>query len=128
MRSSVSFLTKSFVRFFLHSVALLSDQQSLLVSAAIKGISLIGASAILPLPDTVAEPNADAMDVDSGESTVSKSSLASTVFRLLKSAHTKAKLREDAANCLGYLAVGDGKYFAASNLKLFLEIVKLVSR
>lgn len=67
------------------------------------------------------------MEVDNNDCPISKSSLVSTVFRLLKSAHTKAKLREDAAICLGYLAVGDGKYFAASNLKLFMEIVKLVS-
>lgn len=66
------------------------------------------------------------MEVDNSDCVVSKSSLVSTIFRLLKSAHTKAKLREDAAICLGYCAVGDGKYFAASNLKLFLEIVKLV--
>lgn len=66
--------------------------------------------------------------MDDSDSPISKASLASTIFRLLKSAHTKAKLREDAANCLGYLAVGDGKYFAASNLKMFIEIVKLVSR
>lgn len=66
------------------------------------------------------------MEVDNSDGILSKSSLVSTIFRLLKSAHTKAKLREDAAICLGYLAVGDGKYFAASNLKRFIEIVKLV--
>lgn len=77
---------------------LLSEQQPLLVSAAIKGISLIGAATVLPIPDT--EP----MEVDNSVTSISKSSLASTIFRLVKSAHTKAKLREDAAVCLGKLA------------------------
>lgn len=77
---------------------LLSEQQPLLVSAAIKGISLIGAATVLPIPDT--KP----MEVDNSVTSISKSSLASTIFRLVKSAHTKAKLREDAAVCLGKLA------------------------
>lgn len=133
---------------------LLTDTQPLQVSAAIKGISLIGAVTPLPLPE---KQSGDTMDIDGILSlncfcsdspyyrqTLSSSSLlrticfledatvrskdyvTNTMVKLLKSAHTRAKTREDAAVCLGYLAIGDGKFFAASNLKSFLGMLRMV--
>lgn len=103
-------------------VKLLGEQQPLLVSAGIKGLSLIGSAAPLVLG---AAPGASDMDVDGAE-TPTKQRVSDTVFRLLKSAHTKAKTREEAAICLGYLAIGDGEFFVQSNLKQFIGLVKLV--
>lgn len=50
------------VEFFV--VKLLGDQQSLLVSAAIKGLSLIGSAAPLCLPDGGSGVKDEAMEVD----------------------------------------------------------------
>lgn len=58
---------------------------------------------------------------------MSKEFVSDTVLRLLKSAHSRPKIREDAATCLGFLAIGDGKYFAAKNLKSFIALIKLVN-
>lgn len=70
--------------------------------------------------DTDETPNVDG-DVPS------KQQVGERVLKLLKSAHTRAKSREDAAVCLGYLAIGDGAAFAEWNLRQFLALVKLVS-
>lgn len=51
--------------------------------------------------------------------------MSATIFRLLKSAHTKAKTREEAAICLGYLAIGDGAFFVRTNLNEFRTLLKL---
>lgn len=102
---------------------MLGEQQPLLVSAGIKGLSLIGSAAPLVLSDSTVDSD---MDVD-GADTPTKQQVSDTVFRLLKSAHTKAKTREEAAICLGYLAIGDGAFFVESNLKQFIGLVKLVS-
>lgn len=110
----------------------LNDQQPLLSSAAIKGISLIGSVTVLPLPDssnstaTSYDPDEN-MDVD-GDSEMrvhTKSLVAKTVLRLLRSAHSRQKIREEAAICLGYLAIGDGKYFTQGNLNAFIKMLKL---
>lgn len=124
----------------------LKDQQHLIVSAAIKGISLIGSQIKLPLPersndDELPETasgststgsstyDADAqMDLDEPRpKTYSKAYIAQTVLQLLKSAHSRPKIKEEAAECLGKLAVGDGGYFAQGNLNAFLKMTKLVS-
>lgn len=36
----------------------------------------------------------------------------------------RARVREDAARCLGYLAIGDGEFFTQRNLDKFLAISK----
>lgn len=113
------------------TVKLLGEQQPLLVSAGIKGLSLIGSAAPLVLPETVA----DKMDTDESPAVAATDAdalptrlqVGEAVLKLLKSAHTRAKSREDAAVCLGYLAIGDGRTFAEWNLRQFLGLVKLVS-
>lgn len=47
------------------------------------------------------------------------------IFSLLRSTSVRAKIREEAAKCLGYLAIGDGKYFTQRNLEKFLSMVKI---
>lgn len=105
--------------------SLLNDQQSLLQSASIRSISLIGSSSKLPLPEdeSIVEESSK-METDQKES-VTKFSLLKTLFDLLKSGHTKAKIREDVAHCLGYLAVGDPEFFAKRLLQGFLDLLKL---
>lgn len=110
----------------------LNDQQPLLSAAAIKGISLIGSVTILPLPNSsngtalTYDPD-EKMDVDGDSETRvhTKSMVAKTVLRLLRSAHSRAKIREEAAICLGYLAIGDGAYFTEGNLNAFIKMLKL---
>lgn len=41
----------------------------------------------------------------------------------MKNPSSRAKLREEAALSLGYLAIGDGATFVAGNLKSFLSII-----
>lgn len=115
----------------------LTDQQPLLVSAAINGISLIGSVIKLPLPDR-AEASAgssksastydcdEKMDVDGEANEYSKAFVAQKVLFLLKSAHSRPKIREEAAHCLGNLAIGDGAYFTKGNLNAFTKMIKLV--
>lgn len=119
----------------------LSDQQPLLVSAAISGISLIGSVIPLPLENQAASGSSTAtttavpstydcneqMDVDGDSKTFTKAYVAQTVLQLLKSAHSRPKIREEAAHCLGQLAVGDGAYFTQGNLDAFSKLIKLVS-
>uniref|UniRef100_A0A182W1W8 TOG domain-containing protein n=1 Tax=Anopheles minimus TaxID=112268 RepID=A0A182W1W8_9DIPT len=104
-------------------VSLLRDQQSLLQSAAIRSLSLIGSCTALPLPDV------EGMETDEGaenkKTVTTKASVMDTLLTLLQSAHTKAKIREDAAHCLGFLAVGDQKYYARKVLERFLGMLKL---
>lgn len=116
----------------------LTDQQPLLVSAAINGISLIGSVIELPLPDrsndqsgsstTTTTYDADEkMDVDGEPNEYSKSFVAQKILFLLRSAHSRPKIREEAAHCLGHLAIGDGAFFTVGNLKAFTKMIKLVS-
>ncbi|XP_065083000.1 proteasome-associated protein ECM29 homolog [Ochlerotatus camptorhynchus] len=101
-------------------ISLLNDQQSLLQSASIKSLSLIGSTSPLPLP---AEATANKMETDSDCPT--KTSLFKALMTLLQSGHTKAKIREDVAHCLGYLAVGDVEFFAKRLLEGFLGLLKM---
>lgn len=113
----------------------LNDQQPLLSVAAIKGVSLVGSVTILPLPNSSASSPANAQTYDPDEQMDiegdivspehTKSTLAKTVLRLLRSAHSRPKIREEAAICLGYLAIGDGQYFTQGNLNAFIKMVKL---
>ncbi|XP_050079558.1 proteasome-associated protein ECM29 homolog [Anopheles maculipalpis] len=106
-------------------ISLLRDQQSLLQSAAIRSLSLIGSTTALPLPEE------ESMDTDDGgedakkKTATTKASLMETLVALLQSGHTKAKIREDAAHCLGYLAVGDQQYYARKVLHRFLGMLKM---
>lgn len=105
----------------------LDNQQSLIASAAIEGISLIGSITPLPItekPGELFESN-EPMEVDNLPKTVTKAGLGRIVLRLLKSAHSRAKIREEAAICLGKLAIGDGKFFAQQNLNAYIKMVKL---
>lgn len=102
-------------------ISLLNDQQSLLQSASIKSLSLIGSTSKLPL---VADTD-QAMETNSGEQPASKQALFKSLLTLLQSGHTKPKIREDVAHCLGYLAVGDPAFFARRLLEAFLTLLKL---
>lgn len=105
-----------------------------MVSAAIKGISLIGSVSHLPIPNGSSSAEIldydanEKMDID-GETTIkyTKKYVVQKVFRLMKNANSRAKIREDAALCLGYLAIGDSSTFVAGNLKGFLSIIALVN-
>lgn len=46
------------------------------------------------------------------------------IFGLLRSTGVRLKIREEAAKCLGNLAIGDGEYFTQINLEKFLTLVK----
>lgn len=108
----------------------LSDQQSLLVSAAINGISLIGSVVKLPFNDSSdaatssTQDTDDKMEVDD-EHEYSKEHIWDKILFLLKSAHSRPKIREEAAYCLGNLAIGDGAYFTQKNLNAFSNLIKL---
>lgn len=107
-----------------------SDQQPLLVSAALNGISLIGSIVSLPLLHPTVGATYDCnerMDVDGDSKLFTKAYVAQTVLQLLKSAHSRPKIREEAAKCLGQLAIGDGAYFTQGNLNAFIKLIKLVS-
>lgn len=121
----------------------LGDQQSLLVSAACKGLALIGSVACLPLPigkektenaaigstvaQTVVADDSDQMQIDSDDEQVTKVHLLNTILNLLKSAHSRPKIREEAAVCLGHLSIGDGEFFTQRNLNAYTGLLKLVS-
>lgn len=111
-------------RFTTILIEYLSDQQPLLVLAAINGIALIGSVIPLPLDST----NTEAMDVDGESKTFTKTHVANTIVHLLKSAHSRAKIREEAALCLGQLAIGDGAFFTQFNLDEFIKLIKLVKK
>lgn len=115
----------------------LTDQQPLLVSAAINGISLIGSVIKLPLPDRNTEASSSSsssstydadeqMDVDGESNEYSKAFVAQKILFLLKSAHSRPKIREEAAHCIGHLAIGDGAFFTKGNLNAFTKMIKLV--
>lgn len=103
----------------------LNNQQSLLSSAAIEGLSLVGSVISLPLPEKAEESNADKMKVDLESGAHSKASVEKCVLQILKSAHSRPKNREMAAMCLGCLAIGDGQYFAEKNINAFVSMLKL---
>lgn len=106
-------------------ITLLNDQQSLLQSASIKSLSLIGCSSKLPLPADTSNGSGDKMETNQSEDAPTKTSLYKTLMALLQSAHTKAKIREDVAHCLGYLTVGDSEFFAKRLLEGFLGLLRM---
>ena len=111
---------KEFADVVTYLIKLLTDQKSLLVLAAIKGISLIGCCVELPLdeiPDQVITQGS--MEVDDPQT--SKNYVFKTIFQLLKSSQTKQKIREDSAHCLGHLSTGDRKFFAKRVVSGFLD-------
>lgn len=101
----------------------LSHQQQLLVSASINGLGLIGSVISLPLPDSVAD---EPMDVSVVPSEFSKKYVGKKLLFLIRSAHSRQKIREEAAHCLGHLAVGDPATFTQWNLNEFIKMLKLV--
>lgn len=116
----------------------LTNQQSLLVSAACKGIALIGSVTSLPLADgddtnaAPVQPSAnddESMQIDNvDDGQVTKLQVMNILLQLLKSAHSRPRVREEAAECLGHLAIGDGRFFTTRNLDSFLKLLKLVSK
>lgn len=107
----------------------LGDNQPLLVSAAVKGLTLLGSIITLPLQAHDTTYNVEEkMDVDGDPQLFTKSYVARMLLKILKSTSAKAKIREEAAACLGFLAIGDGKYFTKGNLNAFMSLIKLVSR
>lgn len=113
----------------------LSDQQPLLLSAAINGISLIGRVVKLPLSERPANRAASSttsydvdekMDVDGEQIDYTKEFVGQKLLFLLKSAHSRPKIREEAVQSLGHLAIGDGAYFTQGNLNAFSKLIKLV--
>jgi proteasome component ECM29 len=103
------------------AATLLSHPTALLISVAIQGLGLIGSAAALPLT------NEDSMEVDgqiSDSSIRSKPALVKKLFSLVQSGHTKAKVREESALCLGQLTVGDGT-LVRTVLEGFLELIKM---
>ncbi|XP_055592523.1 proteasome-associated protein ECM29 homolog isoform X3 [Uranotaenia lowii] len=105
-------------------ITLLDDSQSLLQSASIKSLSLIGSSTKLPLKGDDSTDQTK-METDQQESASTKASLFKKLMTLLQSGHTKAKIREDVAHCLGYLAVGDKEFYANRLLEGFLGLLKM---
>lgn len=112
------------------AVDYLLDQHHLLNSAAIEGLSLLGSITELPLneiPETITltstEEKLDLVDVDDKKS---KNFLFYSLFGLLRSAHSRPKIRENVATCLGHLAIGDGAFFTRRNLKGFRSLIKSV--
>ncbi|XP_038108762.1 proteasome-associated protein ECM29 homolog [Culex quinquefasciatus] len=104
-------------------ISLLNDQQSLLQSASIKSLSLIGTTSQLPLEPS--PPKSDEQMETNASESPTKDSLFKSLMTLLQSAHTKPKIREDVAHCLGYLAVGDPQFFARRLLDGFLGLLRM---
>jgi proteasome component ECM29 len=99
----------------------LSHATALLISVAIQGLGLIGSAAALPLT------NEDSMEIDGqiADSIIrSKPALIKKLFSLVQSGHTKAKVREEAALCLGQLTVGD-RTLVQTVLDGFLALIKM---
>lgn len=101
----------------------LSHQQQLLVSASINGLGLIGSVICLPLPDTVGD---EPIDVATVPTEYSKKYVGQKMLFLIRSAHSRQKIREEATHCLGHLAIGDPATFTQSNLNEFIKMLKLV--
>lgn len=101
----------------------LSHQQQLLVSASINGLGLIGSVICLPLPDSVGD---EPMDISIAPNEFSKQYVGKKLLFLIRSAHSRQKIREEAAHGLGHLAVGDPATFTQWNLNEFIKMLKLV--
>ncbi|XP_053680548.1 proteasome-associated protein ECM29 homolog [Anopheles nili] len=106
-------------------VSLLNDQQSLLQSAAIRSLCLIGSCTVLPLAEEEKMETDDAAETAGKKPITTKASLMETLLTLLQNGHTKAKIRQDAAHCLGYLAIGDREYYSRKVLERLLGLLKM---
>ncbi|ALC41834.1 CG8858 [Drosophila busckii] len=112
---------------------MLCESQWLLVSAAVKCTSMVGK--VVEIPNVQVEiqvPKGTANDDDDEQLAEVTSFEASTkmiifgvVFQLLRSTSARQKIREEAARCLGYLAIGDGAHFTKRNLDKFLTLAKV---
>lgn len=99
-------------------VKLLTDQRSLLQLASLKGLSLLGCYK-LPFDDGKDK------DEDSDNEMHSKMYVLTTTVQLLKSSHSKQKVREEAALCLGYLSIGDNIFFSRRVINHFLDMKRM---
>ncbi|XP_036334369.1 proteasome-associated protein ECM29 homolog [Rhagoletis pomonella] len=112
-------------------VKMMHESQWLLVAAAVKCISMIGKMAIIPnveveiLIPVSSDKNDDDDDIEYETAKAStKLLIYHDIYTLLRNVSVRARVREDAARCLGYLAIGDGEFFTQRNLDKFLSIVK----
>lgn len=104
-------------------ISFLKVTQPLLISAGVKGISLIGSVAELPLPELEID---EKMDLDEEETPkLTKDYVMKLILKLLSSGGIKNKIREESAHCLGHLTIGDGKYFTKKILSAFIALNKL---
>ncbi|KAH8405828.1 hypothetical protein KR215_009962, partial [Drosophila sulfurigaster] len=112
---------------------MLCDTRWLLVSAAVKCTSMIGKTVEIPNVQVEIQVQCSNNDDDDDEELAEYKSIeASTkmiifgvVFQLLRSTSARQKIREEAAKCLGYLAIGDGAHFTKRNLDKFLTLAKV---
>jgi len=117
--------------FFLCPAKTLCESQWLLVSAAVKCISMIGKA--VEIPNVTVEIQVPSNDADDDEEMTEYRSIDSStklvifgvVFQLLRSSSARQKIREESARCLGYLAIGDGEHFTKRNLDKFLTLAKV---
>ncbi|XP_068144819.1 proteasome-associated protein ECM29 homolog [Drosophila tropicalis] len=115
----------------------LCESQWLLVSAAVKCISMIGKTVEIPnvqveiqLPSSNTSDNSNTIADDDEEEyrsieSSTKLIIFGVVFQLLRSTSARQKIREESAKCLGYLAIGDGDHFTKRNLQKFLTLAKV---
>ncbi|KAH8285548.1 hypothetical protein KR054_010857, partial [Drosophila jambulina] len=120
---------------FVNAVKIISktlcESQWLLVSAAVKCISMIGKA--VQIPNVKVEIQVPTNDADDDEEMTEYTSIDSStklvifgvVFQLLRSSSARQKIREESARCLGYLAIGDGEHFTKRNLEKFLTLAKV---
>ncbi|XP_017039245.1 proteasome-associated protein ECM29 homolog [Drosophila ficusphila] len=120
---------------FVNAVKIISktlcESQWLLVSAAVKCISMIGKT--VEIPNVPVEIQVPTNDGDDDEEMTEYTSIDSStklvifgvVFQLLRSSSARQKIREESARCLGYLAIGDGEHFTKRNLDKFLTLAKV---
>ncbi|XP_052840253.1 LOW QUALITY PROTEIN: proteasome-associated protein ECM29 homolog [Drosophila gunungcola] len=120
---------------FVNAVKIISktlcESQWLLVSAAVKCISMIGKA--VQIPNVTVEIQVPTNDGDDDDEMTEYTSIDSStklvifgvVFQLLRSSSARQKIREEAARCLGYLAIGDGEHFTKRNLDKFLTLAKV---
>ncbi|KAH8348771.1 hypothetical protein KR084_010854, partial [Drosophila pseudotakahashii] len=120
---------------FVNAVKIISktlcESQWLLVSAAVKCISMIGKA--VEIPNVTVEIQVPSNDGDDDEEMTEYTSIDSStklvifgvVFQLLRSSSARQKIREESARCLGYLAIGDGEHFTKRNLDKFLTLAKV---
>ncbi|KAI9579486.1 proteasome-associated protein ECM29 homolog [Glossina fuscipes] len=111
---------------------MLCENQWLLVLAAVKCFSMLGKCVQIPnvnveitIPKEEEADDDEEMKECNTQTTSTKLIIFGVVFNLLRSTSVRLKIREEAAKCLGNLAIGDGDYFTQRNLDRFLSIVKV---